>query len=216
MGLNADVEQRETRHAFKFDRRELFSGLSVATLGAVGGMPRSAEAFGDYGSHKYDFLYQRATSAPEGDFENPGFGYDSCFGLCSDKQLYYPSWMEGEWEVASTYLAKAFPKGEQYVYRNLRAGSARSATEKLGDTTKFAARYLPSKTGGTVLGNIPFSLLVIYTVRGREIGRAFVAGFGSGAAAVTSDRAYNTAAMLNAYAGNLRYLPTPPLRNLRY
>lgn len=177
MGLNADVEQRETRHAFKFDRRELFSGLSVATLGAVGGMPRSAEAFGDYGSHKYDFLYQRATSAPEGDFENPGFGYDSCFGLCSDKQLYYPSWMEGEWEVASTYLAKAFPKGEQYVYRNLRAGSARSATEKLGDTTKFAARYLPSKTGGTVLG------------------------FGSGAAAVTSDRAYNTAAMLNAYAG---------------
>ena len=57
------------------------------------------------------------------EFDNPGFGYDACFGLCSDKQLYYPTWMEGTWEVTSEYAGKAFPKGEEYVYRNVRSGT---------------------------------------------------------------------------------------------
>ena len=50
--------------------------------------------------------------------------------------------MEGEWEVASEYVGKAFPMGEDYVYRNVRAGSARSADEKIGDVTRHLSRYM--------------------------------------------------------------------------
>mmetsp|Transcript_29725 Transcript_29725/g.60023 ORF Transcript_29725/g.60023 Transcript_29725/m.60023 type:complete len:357 (-) Transcript_29725:100-1170(-) len=158
-------------------RRELLSGLLIS-LGAA----QPAGAFGDYGAHNFNFLSQRATGPANADFDNPGFGYDSCFGLCSDKQLYYPSWLQGDWKVESTYAGKAFPKGEEFVYRNLRGGSARSASEKIGDVTKFAARYVQAKTGGTVLG------------------------FGAGSEAVISDRSYNTVELLNAYAGFGRIL----------
>lgn len=123
-----------------------------------------------YGKGNFDFLSQRATSSLL-DFDNPGFGYDGCFGLCSDKQLYYPTWMEGEWEVTSEYMGKAFPKGVDYVYRNVRSGSARSEKEEIGDRTQHLSRYIK--------------------VAKRQYEPL----------SVMQDRIQNTKSLLNAYAG---------------
>ena len=150
-----------------------------AGLASVAAVPGEVQAVG-YGSHDFASLAERAQGPTGGKYSNPGFGYDACFGLCSDKQVYYPAWLEGEWEVSSTYRAKAFPLGEDYVYRSIRAGSARSAAEQIGDTTVFRARYAAAETGGTLLG------------------------IGKGRTAVVSERGFNTAAMLNAYAGYKR------------
>lgn len=73
-------------------------------------------------------------------------------------------------------------RGEKYVYRSIREGSARSAKEKPGDVTSYKARYVAAESGGSVLG------------------------VGKGGRRVIQDRGYNTAEMLNAYAGYRRVL----------
>jgi hypothetical protein len=137
---------------------------------------------------RYDEILTRVTGPIDGEYKNPGFGYDACFGLCSDKQLYLPKWLEGSWEVESTYMGKAFPRGEKYVYRSIREGSARSAKEKVGDVTSYKARYVAAEAGGSAFG------------------------VGRGEKKTIQDRAFNTAEMLNAYAGYRRVLkvPSPP------
>jgi len=171
-----------TMQAPSLDRRSLLR--SSVAAGAALLLPGGEEAVarGGYGSQDYDWLKQRVFGPMDQDYRNPGFQYDVCFGLCSDKQVYLPDWLQGTWEVKSTYVGKAFPAGEQYVYRNMKEGTARSATEKEGDTMRFLARNLPSTKGGTLLGA------------------------GKGGAAVIHDRAFNTAQMLNAYAGYRRVL----------
>ena len=149
--------------------------------GASAAVPGLIQRAQGYGKGDFKLLARRAAGGLL-DIDSPGFGYDACFGLCSEKQLFYPKWMAGEWEVTSEYVAKAFPKGEQLVYRNVRAGSARSESEAIGDKTVFAFRYraVPRRQKD----HLP----------------------------VVQDRAFNTASMLNAYAGyrrvnNIEYFP---------
>jgi len=134
-----------------------------------------AQAAGRYGSGDFSFLASRAVGA-ELSIANPGFGYDACFGLCSEKQLYYPEWMEGEWSTSSVLSSKIFPLGEELVYRNLRKGSARSEQEAIGQETIFRSKYVPVEEKKR---------------RGNKL-------------CAIADRSFNTAAMLNAYAGYSR------------
>ncbi|KAJ1491824.1 hypothetical protein T484DRAFT_1773165 [Baffinella frigidus] len=152
-------------------RRAVLSKAAALAAGLVSVVfsPGDARAGGGYGGHDFVLLAERAKGPIGGKYVNPGVEFD-VWGN-SDKQVYYPGWLEGEWQVKSTYKGKAFPLGEAYVYRTIRSGSARSATEQIGDSTTFAARYLPSSQGK---------------------------------ARVVGDRAFNTASMLNAYAGYTR------------
>jgi hypothetical protein len=53
------------------------------------------------------------------------------------KQLYYPSWLFGEWRVTSRLAAFATPRGARFVPPR----AAQAASDDLGRETAFAARF---------------------------------------------------------------------------
>eukprot|EP00960_Hanusia_phi_P031615 749383-Hanusia_phi.AAC.1 len=127
-------EQQQQQHS----RRKI---IQIASFSALTSLAPPARAAGRYGRGDYSYLESRAVGEDKL-ISNPGFGYDACFGLCSEKQLFYPDWMEGEWSSSCVLTSKFFPLGEDLMYRNLRRGSARSEEERIGQKTTFNSKYV--------------------------------------------------------------------------
>ncbi|VEU33690.1 unnamed protein product [Pseudo-nitzschia multistriata] len=61
----------------------------------------------------------------------------------SDRELFYPSSLAGEWTVRSTLQQKVFPFGPDFVpSHSLVQGSPRNRGEQVGDTTSYTVRYI--------------------------------------------------------------------------
>ena len=100
------------------------------------------------------------------------------------RQLEYPRWLFGEWEVASTFAAFAAPLGDRYVSPAL-----------------LAAARAPREAGG--LGSeYAFKLRFFSTLPDTFANQLRVAAGALPRDAVVADRAYNARAAANAYLGD--------------
>jgi len=59
----------------------------------------------------------------------------------SPNQLYFPSWLFGEWQVSSRLRKKTFPAGTTVLPPRLRQGTFRCSTEDVGDECEVRARF---------------------------------------------------------------------------
>ncbi len=95
--------------------------------------------------------------------------------LAYQRQLYYPSWLFGEWRVTSTLKAFTTPRGERFVPGR----AAEAAAEDLNKPVTFAARFY-----STLPDTRENGLRVALGLLPRD--------------AIIADRAFNTESLTNA------------------
>ncbi|KAL4421566.1 hypothetical protein ABPG75_010857 [Micractinium tetrahymenae] len=100
------------------------------------------------------------------------------------KQLYYPRWMFGEWQVEMEFVALRTPLGRDFVPRGfLQAAEAQAEEGGLGSTYSFRQRFystLPDTLDNQLRVNL---------------------GLGMPRDAIIADRAFNTRESTNAFLG---------------
>ncbi|KAG7374120.1 hypothetical protein IV203_013215 [Nitzschia inconspicua] len=100
----------------------------------------------------------------------------------SSQELYYPSFLFGEWKVTATLKQKIFPFGKDFVpSRSLLEGSPRNRSEQVGDSTSYLVHYF------STLADTPANQVVVNL------------GLGVPEPKVIADRAYNILSMSRAY-----------------
>ena len=66
----------------------------------------------------------------------------------AETELYYPAWLEGEWDVRATLLRKVYPYGTEYVpSSSLVEGSPRNRSEGAGNVVSSRSRYVMGAGG---------------------------------------------------------------------
>lgn len=100
----------------------------------------------------------------------------------ASQELYYPSFLFGEWNITATLKQKTFPFGKDFVpSRSLLEGSPRNRNEQVGDRTTYLGHYF-STLADTAANQLTVNL-----------------GLGVPEPKVIADRAYNIVSMSNAY-----------------
>ncbi|KAL3910305.1 MAG: hypothetical protein SGARI_002192, partial [Bacillariaceae sp.] len=98
------------------------------------------------------------------------------------QELYYPSFLFGEWSITSTLKQKTFPFGKDFVpSRSLMDGSPRNRQEQVGDSTTYLAHYF------STLADTPANQITVNL------------GLGVPEPKVIADRAFNVKEMSKAY-----------------
>ena len=100
----------------------------------------------------------------------------------ASQELYYPSFLFGEWNVTATLKQKAFPFGRDFVpTKSLYVGSPRNRNEQVGDQTSYLAHYF-STLADTASNQLKVNL-----------------GLGVPEPKIIADRSYNVISMSKAY-----------------
>jgi hypothetical protein len=100
----------------------------------------------------------------------------------ASQELYYPSFLFGEWNITSTLRQKIFPFGKDFVpSRSLMDGSPRNRSEQTGDSATYLARYF------STLADTPANQVTVNL------------GLGVPQPKVIADRAFNVKEMSRAY-----------------
>jgi hypothetical protein len=100
----------------------------------------------------------------------------------ASQELYYPSFLFGEWNVTATLKQKTFPYGRDFVpSRSLLEGSPRNRNEQVGDSTSYLLHYF------STLADTPANQVTVNL------------GLGVPQPKVIADRAYNIVSMSRAY-----------------
>lgn len=95
-----------------------------------------------------DLGRSRICSSPEELSRSFGPLQQSISPLAS-RELYYPSFFVGDWNVKATLQQKIFPFGPDFLpSTSLVKGSPRNRNEKVGDSTLYVARYAPATANG--------------------------------------------------------------------
>lgn len=58
----------------------------------------------------------RALLEPNARISNPGVSWAL---TNASRQLYYPSWLAGEWDVKATFVGVSFPRGQSFISREV-------------------------------------------------------------------------------------------------
>lgn len=81
----------------------------------------------------------------------------------SGKQLFYPPWMEGTWQVSASFVSVSFPKGQQLISRDVPGVTKASMLMTLADVgagmegpVSYQQRYLEQDSG--VVADRPFNI----------------------------------------------------------
>ena len=101
--------------------------------------------------------------------------------LGGDREVYYPDFLFGSWNVTSTLKRKIYPYGTPYVYSSFVQGSPRNRREQVGDSTTFESHYI-STLANTMSNQMTVNL-----------------GLGVPKSKIIADRKFNALSLNQAY-----------------